>query len=62
MTHIKRINEMHPSTYLSAADKREVQIKQTPKELRKNLPKHILESPKKLRSHAQKMDKTPQSL
>jgi len=50
---------MHPSTYLSAADKREAQIKQTPKELRKNLPKHILESPKKLRSHAQKMDKTP---
>lgn len=61
MTHIKRINEMHPSIYLSAADKREAQISKTPKGVRKYLPKHILESPKKLRTHAQKMDKTPKT-
>lgn len=54
MTHILRINEMHPDVYMNAADKREKQIKSTPLGLRKKLPKHILDSPQKLRSHAQK--------
>ena len=62
MTHILRIDELKSSTYRSAADKREAQIKAMPPSLMKKLPKEVLDMPQRLRARADEAEKDEKKL
>lgn len=62
MTHILRIDELKSSTYRSAADKRETQLKAMPPSLMKKLPKEVLDMPQRLRTRADEVEKDEKKL
>lgn len=62
MTHILRIDELKSSTYRSAADKRETQLKAMPPSLMKKLPKEVLDMPQRLRARADEVEKDEKKL
>lgn len=62
MTHILRIDELKSSTYRSAADKREAQLKAMPPSLMKKLPKEVLDMPQRLRARADEAEKDEKKL